>query len=233
MKNNNLIVAQAFMLLCAFALPFISLYCQDKPRKLTRIPKYKYRQMATQKKKFITTDPIPAPELATENTDAPPTQKVPTTASQETEDASTQENTTISSDETKQAQINPQAQRPQISWYNKFAPLLLAALYKGSETGINAFVNSIVKLFTKRRDTLIELEKQKEKYIATIPEENKKEEIQQIDTQLKEFKKTSLSSIAATGIYTGMLNTAVPMMGILMGSTIKIALQMLMPVENY
>ena len=52
------------------------------------------------------------------------------------------------------------------------------------------------------------------------------------DKLVKIEKQTSIPAIVGTGAYIGLINTAVLVMGTLMGSAIGNALQMLMPVEK-
>jgi hypothetical protein len=220
MKNNNKIIAlQACILLCTFALPFISLYCQEKPRQLKKAP-LRRRRLSEIKKSQAT--PTTQPEV--KKTDEP-TQETPETTEIEA----------ITQTEEPQQTQTALIPRTSTSWHNKFTPLLLAMIYQGSETGIAAFTKAMIKLFTTRKTTLEALEKEKKAQEKLISQEPIKDQLflkQKLEKEVQQIQQSvSLPTILQASLYMGMLNTAVPIMGLLMGSAVKVALQMLMPAQ--
>lgn len=250
-NNNNLVAIQAFILLCAFALPFISLYCSEKPpRRLSRITRSEFRKRKQLEKTNQETR-ASQPEISEMEKS---TQETPST--EISEEAPTTE-----------PQI-PSSTPRSWSWYDTIAPLLLVSAYKGAETGIGEFAKTIIMLFTAKRDRE-QLEQQLEpikeklylfnadyqKYASTeeklaqfetLPTQKQKEllkEFQQIPNLnaivskaeqklMLQEKQTSIPAIIATSTYMGLLNTAVLIMGTLMGSAVKLGIQMLMPAQQ-
>lgn len=227
-NKKHLIAAQAFILMCALALPFISLYCQEKSPTTNRHTTRAVRTKQTRDPRVLTRK-RPAAAQPTAQIEEP-AQQAPTAIEQETDDTDITEPLTTT--QQVQAAMYPNTW----NWYSTFAPLLLASLYKGSETGISSFTSTLIKMFVTRRkamqakeELLQDLALKPENYLTMIPP---KDALEIVDTLQELDKKTSVTAIMATGAYVGMLNTAIPMLGILMGSAVKIALQMLMPADN-
>lgn len=269
-KNNNLIAAQAFIMLCAFALPFISLYCQEAPRQIRRVSRAQRPKSTTprsfRRKRSVSTSPaLTTTEPETQEA-VEPTQETPTVEDKEATDSATPEIPTPGPD-AQQVQAATADSSTWGGWYTALAPLVLASIYKASTTGIKQLTDAVVKLFIARRDVLAkreELEKEKEAlnllaYISTnegqqalktLSEQEqeaysrwqttspkdisswKKELLGKESKLTKVEKQTSIPAIVGTGAYIGLINTAVLVMGTLMGSVIGNALQMLMPVEK-
>jgi len=262
-KNNNLIAAQALLMLCTFALPFISLYCQDAPRQIRRVSRSQGPRTTTprsiSRKRPVRTSAAPTTAEPEIEDAVEPAVQTPTTES-------TEENTEPTS-HTQQTQAAAQPANTSTSWYNTLVPIFLATLYKGSTTGIKELTDAVVKLFIARREVLTkreELEKEKEQLnllaylstdegrqkLKTLPQEEQEvykewqtissKDISKITTALsskesklaKIEKQTSIPAIVGTGAYIGLINTAVLVMGTLMGSAIGSALQMLMPADK-
>lgn len=250
MKNNNKLIAlQVFIFACIIALPFISIYCQERPtrqlRRIKRLPR----------KKSPVAPPIAQPEIKNIDESTQEMPKEPTESTPQIEE-----------------QPQPEALRPPTtwSWYNTIVPFLLVSAYKGTETGIGALTTNIISSFINRRNILAQredLEKAKQKlnaleadfltnYGKYLTEEGKSEfqylsekEQQPIKNKIASInllnstiekkesklipqeKQTTIPAIMATSAYIGILNTTALIMGTLMGSVFKIALQMLMPAQ--
>ena len=269
-KNNNLIAAQVFIMLCAFALPFISLYCQEAPRQIRRVsraqrPKPTAPRTFSRKRTVSTSPTLTTTEPETEDA-VEPTQETPSVEDKETIDTATPEIPTPGPD-AQQTQAVTATASTWGGWYTALAPLVLASIYKASTTGIKQLTDAVVKLFIARRDVLAkreELEKEKAQLdslnasLAYLSTEEGRKKLQALPEQDQEMyktipkyiskmatalsskedklvkveKQTSIPAIVGTGAYIGLINTAVLVMGTLMGSVIGNALQMLMPVEK-
>ena len=214
-KNNNLIATQAFIILCAFALPFISLYCQDAPRRIRRVSGFQRQRTTTPPRSFsgkrpvrtspVTTTTEPEAEEAGQSTqETPTTERKETT---ETEATTTEENGEITS-HTQETQAATQPSGTRTGWYNTLVPLFLATIYKGSTVGIKELTDAVVKLFIVRRDVVTkreELEKEKKQLnlvaylstdegqqeLKTLPEEQ-----QEAYKELQTISPKDISSIA-------------------------------------
>lgn len=234
-RKNSLIAAQAFIMLCAFALPFISLYCQEKPIRAVSASKTAARQRPMSPKRAAVRRRPMARRTPITTAVAEPVENITQEAPVAAEDTEEVEANPTAS--TKQAQTATPAPNTWANLYRNVASLVLANVYQNvSKSGIGAFTAILTKLFSKRRDSLAQkkefeemLASQPKGFLKNLPEKD----LSVLESTMKKFEKeTSLSHILSTGVYIGILNTVIPTIGGFIGLAIGMALQALMPREN-
>ncbi|HLW72618.1 MAG TPA: hypothetical protein VKR54_01075 [Candidatus Babeliales bacterium] len=239
-RKNSLIAAQALIILCTLALPFISIYCQEKLIRTNKTAaeqrpmrrKAPVRRRPTARKTFAQTNPTP---MEIEPAAAQPVEKIAPKAPIVAEDTEKTEATPTA--DTKQAQATTPTPNTWANLYRNVAAFVLVNVYENvSKTGIGTFTKTVVDLFTKRRKSLA-VKKELEEMLAAQPkgflDNLSKKDLSTLASNMNKLEKeTSLSHILSTGAYIGILNTIVPTIGGFMELAIRMALQTLMPREN-